>query len=91
MVADFPQADNINASLFADDSGIWENGTSIKQIHNYLQAQLDTITKWCEAWGFIINVKETVSVRFTKKQNKCLPTAFHSSSIGLSLLTQSSF
>ena len=69
-VSDFPEnaKAHIQTSLFADDSAIWKSGGNIKFLHKTLQAHLNVVSTWCDEWGFIINIKKTVSILFTHRR-----------------------
>lgn len=68
MVNDFPDTEKyqIHASLFADDSAIWKTGKSFKFLFKKVQQSLDDIEKWCSKWGFLINLKKTVFMSFSR-------------------------
>ena len=70
MINDFPTSDNpnIKKSLFADDSAVWILGSNYTHITNKLQAYLNEITRWCDLWGFQLNVAKTQTVTFTRRR-----------------------
>src|SRR3989442_6909747 len=61
MVSDFPTLSKFTSdAFFADDCTIWRSGNNIAQIVKHLQSDLDIISEWCRAWGFVINVDNKI-------------------------------
>ncbi|VDI32154.1 Hypothetical predicted protein [Mytilus galloprovincialis] len=52
-------------SQFADDSAIWLSGKSNKYLQKRIQEDIDTISTWCDKWGFLISQTKTVAMIFT--------------------------
>jgi len=64
--------DDINISLFADDSAVYTGHRNIKTLENKIQNSIDIIHNWCNKNGFKISLDKTVGVLFTNKRN--IPT-----------------
>lgn len=69
LMNDFPSLsdDNIETSLFADDSAIWKSGKNLQYIKSQLQKRLNEIIKWTNKWGLKINPLKTKIIIFTRK------------------------
>ncbi|VDI72395.1 Hypothetical predicted protein [Mytilus galloprovincialis] len=52
-------------SQFADDSAIWLSGKSNKYLQKRIQEDIDTISTWCDKWGFLISQTKTVAMIFS--------------------------
>jgi len=70
MVNDLPEGlEEVETSLFADDSAINKSGRNIAYLQKVMQRNLDKIQEWCDNWGFRISAEKTVVVPFTCAQN----------------------
>ena len=68
MIDDLPDCTNeVDTSLFADDSMLSKAGRSLPSLVSSMQKALDAVQVWCESWGFKISVDKTVAVLFTKR------------------------
>jgi len=66
MANDLPDGlDQVETSLFADDSAIYKSGKNLHYLQKVVQRNLDKIQKWCDKWGFRISTEKTVAVPFT--------------------------
>jgi ribonuclease HI/endonuclease/exonuclease/phosphatase family metal-dependent hydrolase len=75
MINDFPPGpNNIETSLYADDSTVYKGGKNLKLLTKQIQNHLNTIDEWCDKWGFKINTNKTVAVVFTNKCKYIAPT-----------------
>jgi ribonuclease HI/exonuclease III len=59
---------NVELSLYADDSAIYKSGKDLNQIIKDIQKTLDDIHQWCQSWGFKISVAKSCGVIFTIKR-----------------------
>jgi len=59
--------DNVDLTLFADDSAIFAAGSNIQQLQDKIQCALDNINTWCDENGFKISITKTTGVLFTNK------------------------
>ena len=74
MMNDFPKlSTNVCSGFFADDSTVWESGSTLSLMESSLQSSLNTISEWCKTWGFIINVNKTEAILFTRKKTLTMP------------------
>src|ERR1700733_679094 len=62
--------DDVNLSLFADDSAVYLGNKSVKWLEIQIQKSLDAIEKWCNENGFKISIAKTTGVLFTRKMNQ---------------------
>jgi len=71
MINDLPNfLQDVESSLFADDSCIFKSGKNLKHINKLLQNNLDRLSDWCDTWGFKISLEKTVAVfSHTEKTN----------------------
>ena len=66
MVNDLPiSLQDIDTSLFADDSAVYKSSRSVSHLQKVVQRNLDRIQEWCDMWGFRISLSKTVAVLFT--------------------------
>ena len=81
-------------SLFADDTAIWKSNRNFKFLIDKIQSSLDSISQWCDLWGFKISIKKTQVIVFTRKKippvnllynNKKLPVVNKVKFLGLIL------
>jgi ribonuclease HI len=73
MINDIPSGpDNVEMSLFADDSAIYMGQRNIKTLISKIQLSVDIIHNWCNQNGFKISLNKTTAVLFSKKRH--LPT-----------------
>src|SRR6218665_2938535 len=59
--------DNVDLTLFADDSDIFAAGSNIQNLQDKIQCALDNINTWCDENGFKISITKTTGVLFTNK------------------------
>ena len=59
--------EGIQCSLYADDCAIWVSGLTVKECTDKIQAALNEIDVWLQAWGFQISTSKTKSMIFTHK------------------------
>jgi hypothetical protein len=57
--------ENVESSLFADDSMIYKGGRSLPVLIKSVQNALDAIADWSDTWGFKVSTSKTVAVLFT--------------------------
>ena len=70
MMNDFPiLPSGVISGFFADNSNIWESGSSVPAIEHNIQKSLNIISKWCQSWGFVINNEKTEAILFSIKRN----------------------
>ncbi len=70
MMNDFPKLhSSVCSGFFADDSTIWESGSSLPAMEKTLQSSLNIIGDWCKTWGFVINTDKTEAILFNRKKN----------------------
>jgi hypothetical protein len=68
MINDIPTGvDNVNMSLFADDSAICTGHRNIKILENKIQLSVTLIQNWCNENGFKISINKTTGVLFSKR------------------------
>ena len=66
MVNDLPDSlEDVESSLFADDSAIYKSGRNVAHLQKVVQRNLDRIQSWCDMWGFRISTEKSVAVPFT--------------------------
>ena len=71
MTSDFPNfSGRSTASSYADDWAVSRSGISFDIVHANLQKDLDTLSDWCNKWGFVINAEKTNAVIFSKTKVK---------------------
>jgi len=60
MINDLPSSlQDVESSLFADDSCIFKSRKNLKHINKVLQNNLDRLSDWCDTWGFKISLKNS--------------------------------
>jgi hypothetical protein len=65
MIDDLPDSlENVESSLFADDSAIFKGGRNLPMLVKSVQQALDAISEWADTWGFKISTSKTVAVLF---------------------------
>ena len=64
------QPQNINSSLFADDTAIWKTGKNVKLLAKQVQQSINYIEDWCNKWGFKVSVAKTKAVLFHRGKTK---------------------
>ena len=57
---------NVQLSLFADDSAAWKSGRNIKMLCKDVQAYLDRLVSFFDRWGFKLSAEKTVAILFTR-------------------------
>ena len=59
--------DDVETSLFADDSAIYRSTGSHQLNHtaDIVQKNLNAVQTWCDKWGFRMSTSKTVAVLFT--------------------------
>lgn len=71
MIDDLPDClQNVQTSLFADDSSLYKAGRNINLLQTAVQRDLSALQDWCDKWGFRISTEKTVAVLFTKSTNR---------------------
>ena len=74
MTHDFPSLSTRTLpSIFADDCTISRTGENIAIVTHHIQNDLNTVSEWCNKWGFVINPKKTKAVLFSRKKNILTP------------------
>ena len=63
-----PSHHQTNKSKFADDCSQWAVSTNIDLAAEYLQRDLDKLTRWCAKWKIKLNSEETKVIIFSKSQ-----------------------
>jgi len=67
MINDLPNSlQDVESSLFADDSCIFKLGKNLKHINILLKNNLNRLCDWCDTWG----LEKTVAVVFSHRENK---------------------
>jgi ribonuclease HI len=70
MINDIPSGpDNVEMSLFADDSAVYMGCRNIKTLVSKIQMTVDIIYNWCNKNGFKISLNKTTAVLFSKKRH----------------------
>ena len=64
---DIPQ-NNVQLSLFADDSAALKSGRSVKTLCKDVQAYLDRLVSFFDRWGFKLSADKTVAILFTRSK-----------------------
>ena len=73
MLADMPQADNIDIYSYADDITISCTKSNIKITKETLQPYLKKLAKWFEDWGFLISTDKCKMQIYSKRKiNDCI-------------------
>ena len=70
---------NVQLSLFADDSAAWKSGRNVKTLCKDVQAYLDQLVCFFDQWGFKLSAEKTVAILFTRGK------AFRSDDVKLSI------
>jgi len=71
MISDIPAGlQEVDTSLFADDSAIYKSGKDVQHLQEVIQRSLNNIQNWCDMWGFQISIDETVAVLFTNSNER---------------------
>jgi len=60
--------EDVESSLFADDSAIYKSGRNMAHLQKVVQRNLDRIQSWCDMWGFLISTEKSVAVPFTNSK-----------------------
>ena len=60
--------DNVQLSLYADDSAAWKSGTNIDALSRSIQRYLDRLVIYFEQWGFKLSPEKTVAIVFTRSK-----------------------
>ena len=69
MINDLPEnLQDVESSLFADDSCVFKSGRNLNHIKKIIQENLKKISDWCNLWGFKISLDKTVAVVFTHRK-----------------------
>ncbi|HMG39082.1 MAG TPA: reverse transcriptase domain-containing protein [Nitrososphaeraceae archaeon] len=63
------ELDDVDMSLFADDSAIYTGHRNIKILENKIQLSINLIQNWCNKNGFKISINKTTGVLFSKRNN----------------------
>ena len=64
-----PSHHQTNKSQFADDAGQWAVSRNIDLAAEYLQRDLNKLTKWCAKWRIKLNPEKTKAIIFSKSQS----------------------
>lgn len=51
--------------LYADDTVLYQSGTSVREVHRQLQVKLDQFVDWCRMNNLTLNIKKTKSFNFS--------------------------
>ena len=71
MINDLKEAtDNVQLSLFADDSSTYKSGKNLKYIMKEIQRNINQIHRWCQTWGFKVSTEKSSTVIFTNKKQQ---------------------
>jgi ribonuclease HI len=71
MIDDLPQKlQDVDVSLFADDTAIFKTSKNINHLNKVMQKNMDAIQQWADMWGFKISTEKTVIVLFTNSSGK---------------------
>ena len=62
---DIPE-NNVQLSLFADDSAAWKSGRNVKTLCKDVQAYLNRLVSFFDLWGFKLSADKTVAILFTR-------------------------
>ena len=77
MINDLPNSTNgVSTAIFADDTALWKLGYDLENITKSVQECLDSASKWCRTWGFLLPKEKTIAVVFSKRGNVS-PTQTH--------------
>ena len=57
---------NVQLSLFADDSAAWKSGRNVRTLSTDVQAYLDRLVSFFDRWGFKLSAEKTVAILFTR-------------------------
>jgi len=69
MINDIPTgSDEVNMSLFADDSAVYMGHSNTKVLEKKIQQSINIIHNWCNKNGFKISLNKTIGVLFTNKK-----------------------
>jgi ribonuclease HI len=63
-----PGSENVELSLFADDSAIFYASRNVKLLQDKIQKAINKINDWCDENGFKISLAKTTGIVFTKKR-----------------------
>ena len=70
MINDLPNTlQDVESSVFADDSCLFKSGRNLAHIKKSIQDNLTRISDWCDTWGFKISLDKTVAVVFSHRTN----------------------
>ena len=64
-----PTHHQTNKSQFADDAGQWAVSKNIDLAAEYLQRDLDKLTRWCAKWRIKLNPEKTKVIIFSKSRS----------------------
>ena len=64
-----PSHHQTNKSQFADNAGQWAVSKNIDLATEYLQWDLDKLTRWCAKWRIKLNLKKTTVIIFSKPRS----------------------
>ena len=68
MMHDIPVNAETQINIFADDCCIWDSGLDIAGLNSNLQYSLESISNWCNKWGFRISPTKSAVVVFTRRR-----------------------
>lgn len=69
--SDLPRFDDVNLSIFADDTCLFTSGTYSADIKNKLQSSINILSDYFYKWKISINVDKTKAIFFTNKRKTC--------------------
>ncbi|GFY25120.1 probable RNA-directed DNA polymerase from transposon BS [Trichonephila clavipes] len=67
-INDFPKADNVHLTMYADDTAIISQHTYNFKISERLQNYITRLQLWLVAWKIKVNASKSVSLLFTKQR-----------------------
>ena len=59
---------NVQLSLFADDSALYKSGHNLDLLIKHIQESLDRVQTWCDTWGFKLSPTKSCGVVFSNKR-----------------------
>ena len=62
-----PASENIQMSLYADDSATYTSGKNKKTMFISMQKTLNKISAWCDEWGFKLSPTKSTCVIFSRE------------------------
>jgi len=82
MINDLPdELEDVESSLFADDSCVFKTGKNLKHITKSVQDNLNKLALWCDNWGFKISLDKTVAVVFSHRRDTNIAFSINNQSV----------